>query len=308
MTTTASSIVQDQVVPDSAVTFEQYRRLLFSIAYRMLGSAVDAEDVVQDCFVRWLQAGDAADSPKAYLSSIAVRLCIDRLRSARAQREIYVGPWLPEPIPTAEQPDLVESAVLTESLSLAFLVLLERLNPVERAVFLLREVFDYGYDEIAAIVDKSEANCRQIHHRARARIDAGRPRFTVSDEEHARLTEEFLRAGAEGDVERLVGLLAEDVVFTGDGGGKARTALKQVRGAANVVRGLLGGIRWLPPGTQARLETINGEPGILLHVDGQPVQAVVLGVENGRIARIDAVLNPDKLGAFAGSSPLPLGS
>jgi RNA polymerase sigma-70 factor (ECF subfamily) len=303
-------IGQDQGVETqtaAAETFERYRRLLFSIAYRMLGSAADAEDVVQDCFVRWLQAGEVAESPKAYLSAIGVRLCIDRLRSARAQREVYVGPWLPEPIPTADQPDLVETAALAESLSLAFLVLLERLNPVERAVFLLRDVFDYRYDEIAAIVGRSEANCRQIHHRARQQIETGRPRFAVSDEEPARLTEEFLRASAEGDVDRLVGMLAEDVVFTGDGGGKMRTALKQIRGADKVVRGLVGGIRWLPPGTQARLETINGQPGILLHVDGEPVQAVVLGVEHGRITRIDAVLNPDKLRAFTKESPLPLG-
>jgi RNA polymerase sigma-70 factor (ECF subfamily) len=282
----------------AAETFERYRRLLFSIAYRMLGSAADAEDVVQDCFVRWLQAGEVAESPKAYLSAIAVRLCIDRLRSARAQREVYVGSWLPEPIPTADQPDLVETAALAESLSLAFMVLLERLNPVERAVFLLRDVFDYGYDEIAAIVGRSEANCRQIHHRARQQIHAGRPRFEVSHEEQARLTEEFMRAGAEGDVDRLVGMLAEDVVFTGDGGGKVRTALNQVHGREKVMRGLLGGIKWLPPGTRARLEPINGEPGIVLHVDGEPVQAIVLGVERGKITRIDAVLNPDKLIAF----------
>lgn len=209
-----------------------------------------------------------------------------------------MGPWLPEPIPTADQPDLVETAALAESLSLAFLVVLERLSPLERAVFLLREVFDYGYGEIARIVDKSEANCRQIHHRARGRIAAGRPRFAVSYEEQARLTEQFLRASAEGDVGRLVGMLTEDVVFTGDGGGKMRTAVKQIRGADRVVRGLLGAIRWMPAGLQARLEPINGQPGILLHVDGQPFQAIVLGVENGRISRIDAVLNPEKLGAF----------
>lgn len=280
--------------PDPAAVFEQYRRLLFAIAYRMLGSATDAEDVVQDCFVRWFQSGQSAESPKSYLSSVAVNLCIDRLRSARAHREVYVGPWLPEPIAT-DQPELGESVALTESLSFAFLLLLERLNPVERAVFLLREVFEYGYDEVAAAVGKSEANCRQIHHRARQRI-GDRPRFRVSYQEHERITAEFLQAASTGDVARLTALLAEDVVFRGDGGGKVRTALKEVKGRDNVTRGLFGGIKWLPAGTQPRLLTANGQPAILLHVNGEPVQLVLLQVGDGQIRRIDSVLNPEKLG------------
>jgi len=294
-------ITEEQLVaiPDSSAIFEQYRRLLFAIAYRMLGSATDAEDVVQDCFVRWLQSGQSADSPKSYLSSVAVNLCIDRLRSARARREVYVGPWLPEPI-AVDQPELGESVALTESLSFAFLQMLERLNPVERAVFLLREVFEYGYDEIAAAVGKSEANCRQIHHRARQRI-GDRPRFRVSYQEHERITAEFLHAAATGDVARLAALLAEDVVFTGDGGGKVRTALKEVRGRANVTRGVFGGLKWMPGGIQTRLITANGQPAILVHVDGEPVQVVLLEVQDGQIRRINAVLNPDKLRRVTGA-------
>ncbi len=174
-------------------TFNQYRVLLFSIAYRMLGSATDAEDIVQEAFLRWLQADEAAvQSPKAYLSTVVVRLCIDQQRSAKAQREVYIGSWLPEPILTDTQHELTETTILAESLSFAFLVMLESLGPLERAVFLLREVFDYEYTEIAAIVGKSEANCRQVFHRAQRHLGEHRSRFNASHEQQERITHQFL--------------------------------------------------------------------------------------------------------------------
>src|SRR5438067_10536802 len=224
--------------------FNQYRALLFSIAYRMLCNATDAEDIVQEAFVRWLQASDGEiQSPKAFLSTVVTRLCIDQLRSARARRELYVGPWLPEPIPTDQRQDLTETAILGESLSFAFLVMLESLGPLERAVFLLREVFDYDYAEIAAIVGKSEAYCRQVLHRAHQHLGQRRPRFDVSHEQQERITTQFLRASTNGDMEGLLNLLTDDIVFVGDGGGKARAGLKPVRGADKVVRGFLGNLR-----------------------------------------------------------------
>src|SRR5436305_5443299 len=217
--------------------FNQYRALLFSIAYRMLGSATDAEDIVQEAFLRWLQASDEEiQSPKAFLSTVVTRLCIDQLRSARAQREQYVGPWLPEPIPTGQRQDLTETAVLAESLSFAFLVMLESLGPLERAVFLLREVFDYDYSEIAAIVGKSEANCRQVLHRAHQHLGQRRPRYDVSHEQQERITSQFMHATTSGDMQGLLNLLTDDIVFTADSGGKVRAGLKPVHGPDKVAR------------------------------------------------------------------------
>jgi RNA polymerase sigma-70 factor (ECF subfamily) len=268
--------------------FNQYRALLFSIAYRMLGSATDAEDIVQEAFLRWLQASDEEiQSPKAFLSTVVTRLCIDQLRSARAQREQYVGPWLPEPIPTDQRQDLTETAILAESLSFAFLVMLESLGPLERAVFLLREVFDYDYAEIAAIVGKSEAYCRQVLHRARQHLTQRRPRFEVSREQQERITSQFLRASLGGDMQGLLNLLAEDVVFAADSGGKAW--------AGKVARGVLGGRRFLPPGIQGSIEEVNGRPAIVGYVDGRPVIVLLLHIEGERIRSIYQVVNPDKL-------------
>lgn len=276
--------------------FNQYRALLFSIAYRMLGSATDAEDIVQEAFLRWLQASDEEiQSPKAFLSTVVTRLCIDQLRSARAQREQYVGPWLPEPIPTDQRQDLTETAILAESLSFAFLVMLESLGPLERAVFLLREVFDYDYAEIAAIVGKSEAYCRQVLHRARQHLKQRRPRFEVSREQQERITSQFLRASLGGDMQGLLNLLAEDVVFAADSGGKAWAGLKPVHGADKVARGVLGGRRFLPPGIQGSIEEVNGQPAIVGYVDGRPVIVSLLHIEGERIRSIYQVVNPDKL-------------
>jgi RNA polymerase sigma-70 factor (ECF subfamily) len=276
--------------------FNQYRTLLFSIAYRMLGSATDAEDIVQEAFLRWLQASDEKiQSPKAFLSTVVTRLCIDQLRSARAQRELYVGPWLPEPLPTSQRQDLTETAILAESLSFAFLVMLENLGPLERAVFLLREVFDYDYAEIAAIVGKSEANCRQVLHRARQHLEQRRPRFEVSHERQEHITSQFLHVSLGGDMQGLLNLLADDVVFAADSGGKAYGGLKPVQGADKVARGVLGGRRFLPTGIQARIEEINGQPAIVGYVDGRPVIVLLLSIEGELIRNIYQVVNPDKL-------------
>ncbi len=276
--------------------FEQYRVLLFSIAYRMLGSATDAEDIVQEAFLRWMQEERReVQSPKAYLSTIVVRLCLDQLRSARARREVYVGPWLPEPIATGQRQELVDTPVLAESLSFAFLVLLENLRPLERAVFVLREVFDYEYAEIAAMLGKSEANCRQVFHRAQQRLEERRSPFAVPQEQQQqRLADQFLRASASGDMQALLNLLTEEVVFVGDGGGKVRVG-HRVRGPRNVARGTLAGLRPLLSVMQARIEEINGQPAIVGYVDGRPYGAVFLDLEGERIRAIYAVVNPDKL-------------
>jgi RNA polymerase sigma-70 factor (ECF subfamily) len=276
--------------------FNQYRWLLFSIAYRMLSSATDAEDIVQEAFLRWLQASEEeVQSPRAYLSTVVVRLCIDQLRSARAQREVYVGPWLPEPVPTGQYQELTETAVLAESLSFAFLVMLENLGPLERAVLLLREVFEYEYAEIAAIVGKSETNCRQTLHRARQHLGQRRARFDVSRRQQEHITSQFLHAITSGDMQGLLNLLTDDVVFTADGGGKAKAGVKPVRGRNNVARGTLSGLRSLLPVMQTRIEEVNGQPAIAGYVDGRLYGVVILDFENGHVRSIYAVLNPDKL-------------
>jgi len=264
----------------------------------MLGSATDAEDIVQEAFLRWLQESDEekVQSPRAYLSTVVVRLCIDQLRSAKVQREIYVGPWLPEPIPTGQYQELSERAVLTESLSFAFLVMLESLGPLERAVFLLREVFDYDYAEIAAIVGKSEANCRQTLHRAHQHLGQHRPRFDVSHEQQERITYQFLRASVSGDMQGLLNLLADDIVFTGDSGGKAQAGLRPVHGADKVARGMLGGLsKWLPPRVQPRVEEVNGQLAIVGYLDDYPYGVMILDIAGERVRGVYVVLNPDKL-------------
>lgn len=283
--------------------FEQYRVLLFSIAYRLLGSATDAEDIVQEAFIRWMQ-GDAhkARSPKAYLSTIVVRLCIDQLRSARERREVYVGPWLPEPIATRQRQELVDIPVLAESLSFAFLVLLENLAPLERVVFVLREVFAYDYAEIATMVEKSEANCRQIFHRAQQHLEERRSRFAVSREQQQRVTQQFLRASSGGDMEGLLNLLTEEAVFTGDGGGKVRVG-HRVHGPNKVARGTLAGLRPLLSVMQARIEEINGQPAIVGYLDGRPYGVVLLDLDGERIRNIYAVLNPEKLRWVSDDTP-----
>lgn len=290
--------------------FEGHRPLLFSIAYRMLGSVMEAEDAVQEAYLRWERAeGSGVRSPRSYLSTVVARLCVDQLRSARARRERYVGPWLPEPLLSEGSPGgglaAVESDRVDDTLSMAFLVLLESLSPVERAVFLMREVFGYGYAEISAVVGKSEANCRQISHRARAAVAARRPRFDSSPEQEERLTKSFLAASANGDTEALLSLLAEDVTLYSDGGGKALAARNPIHGPANVARFLFGIIGKAPPGFSVRRVTVNGHPGLVAYFgDGRPQSVVSLEVSEGRIRAIRIVVNPDKLRAL---SPLSRG-
>jgi RNA polymerase sigma-70 factor (ECF subfamily) len=279
----------------SAQAFDEYRGYLFSLAYRMLSSATDAEDIVQEAFVRWLQTGDEeVQSPKAYLSTIVVRLCINQAESARARREVYIGSWLPEPILTSQHPEMVETAMLSETLSFAFLVLLEQLGPLERAVFLLREVFEYDYPEIAEMVDKSATNCRQILRRAHHHLDQYRPRFAASREQQVHLTEQFLRASTSGEMQGLLNLLTDDIVFIGDGGGKAPVALKPIHGPDKVARGTSGGLRFFSQ-MQTRMEEVNGKPAIVGYLDGHPCGVLICEIEGERIRQIYAVVNPEKL-------------
>ena len=276
--------------------FDEYRPLLFSIAYRMLGSVMDAEDMVQEAFLRWQNApaGDV-HSPKAYLVTVVTRLCLDQLKSARSQREEYIGPWLPEPLVTEGRQEVAEAVMLSESLSMAFLVMLESLTPTERAVFLLREVFDYEYREIADILDKSEEAVRQMAHRARGHVQARRPRFHASREQTQRLLLRFSETLATGDMTGLLALLAPDVTVWSDGGGKVTAARKPVQGRERVARFMLGLVRTAPPGFTPRLAEINGQPGIIGYVDGQPVLTLTLDVAEDSITGVRFVLNPDKL-------------
>jgi RNA polymerase sigma-70 factor (TIGR02957 family) len=280
--------------------FDELRPLLFSIAYRMLGSVGDAEDIVQESFLRLERArrdGTAIESPRGFLTTVVTRLAIDQLRSARVRRETYHGPWLPEPVLAADEPDPAEVAEMSDSLSLSFLVLLETLSPVERAVFLLREVFDYGYDEIAEIVDKSEANCRQIFTRARRRIDEGKPRFETDRAQQRELAERFVEAFLSGDVQGLIELIAPDAVFYGDGGGKGRGLPRPVYGRDRIGR-LLGAFeaegRRL--GARSQPTWVNGQPGVInLDADGALINVMAFEISDGQVQAIRSIINPDKL-------------
>ena len=242
-------------------TYEALRPHAFAIAYRMLGSVAEAEDVVQEALLR-LHRTDAVEHPRAFVATVVTRLAIDQLRSARARRETYVGPWLPEPVVTEWRPD-------DESVSMALLVTLERLNPVERAVFLLHDVFDYGYDEIAEIVGKTCENCRQLALRARRHVEARRTRFETSREQRERLAARFFEAIREGDLDGLVTLLAEDAVATGDGGGKGEARATPLVGGAKIARFMLGLARLGERRAYAyEFVELNGEPGMLIREDG----------------------------------------
>jgi RNA polymerase sigma-70 factor (ECF subfamily) len=281
--------------------YEELRPLMFSIAYRMLGSASEAEDVVQEAFLRYHRessAGTAIDSPKAYLSTITTRLAIDQLRSARVRRERYVGTWLPEPVVTDAESDVETQVETADSLSMAFLVLLESLTPVERAVFLLHDVFEYGYDDIAAVVGRTEQNCRQIAVRARRQVDAKRPRFEADRRRREELAQRFFEAVTRGDEQGLLGLLADDVVAYGDGGGKVPAIPQPVYGRDRVVRLMIGAAeRGQQLGVRgASFVEINGQPGALfLDEDDRPLVAVTLDIADDVVQTIRAVGNPDKL-------------
>ena len=284
----------------------EYRPLLFSIAYGMTGSVGDAEDIVQDAFLgltRTRQAGTTIANPKAYLTTAVTRLGINYLRSARVRRETYVGDWLPEPVVVpADGPGPAEHAELADSLSMAFLVLLEALSPVERAVFMLREVFGYGYPEVARITGKTEVNCRQIFARARQRIAAGgRARDSAPTParrgEGEELARRFFEAAAGGDMDALLGMLAPDVVLHGDGGGKAQAIGKPLAGRQRVGRLLVVGLRRSRTfGASLRLAWVNGQPGAVMYdAAGRVVGVVELDVADGVVQTIRAVVNPDKL-------------
>jgi RNA polymerase sigma-70 factor (TIGR02957 family) len=288
--------------------YTRYRPLMFSIAYRMTGSVSDAEDIVQEAFLRAAKAKDKdADNTKAYLATITTRLAIDHLRSARVRRESYVGTWLPEPLVAAateplladDAPGPAERAEMSDSLSMAFLVLLESLSPPERAVFLLREVFGYGYGEIAEAVDKSEAACRQIFARARRRIDEGRPRFETSRAEGEELAGLFLAAARGGDMGSLFERLAPDVLFFGDSGGMGETTfIAPVVGrerVAEVVRVQIA--RTIELGASLQASWVNGQPGLLAYdADGGLIAVIALDMLDGLVQAIRVVANPHKLG------------
>ena len=275
---------------DATQAFVAHRNLLFTVAYEMLGSAADAEDVLQETWLRW-RAVDLATvrDRRAYLVRVTTRQALSHLRVLGRRKESYVGPWLPEPLLTT--PDVAEDIELADSVSMAMMLVLETLAPTERAVFVLREVFDLGYDEIAAAVDKSAAAVRQIAHRARAHVAARRPRGTTSAAETRRTVEAFRQAVETGDLRRLLDVLAPDVVLLTDGGGVVRAALEPVVGAAPVAR-VLGGIAGAASLHPAR---VNGGPALVVRLDGEVDTVVALRVDDGRVTGLYAVRNPEKL-------------
>ncbi|MFI7410436.1 RNA polymerase sigma-70 factor [Streptomyces sp. NPDC049627] len=278
--------------------FEELRPLLSAIAYRILGSVSEAEDAVQEAWLRYEASPTRPASPKAFLSAVVTRISIDVLRSARVRRETYVGAWLPEPLLTDPYEDPARSAELADSVSMAALLLLERLSPLERAVFVLREVFGFGFPEVASSVGRSEAACRQLATRARRHMEAGRPRFEADRREREELAARFFDALREGDVDGLRELLAADVQMVGDGGGKAPQLARSVFGADNVARVLAANFPLLMR-IDATLEPheVNGQPGAVLRDrDGKVLNTLALDVLDGRIQTIRSVQNPDKLG------------
>jgi RNA polymerase sigma-70 factor, ECF subfamily len=281
--------------------YVELRPLVFSIAYRMLASVSEAEDIVQEAFLRYhrtLSEGTQVESPRAFLSTVTTRLSIDHGRSARARRETYVGEWLPEPLLTdPSAPDPARHAEDADSLSMAFLLVLERLSPVERAVFLLRDVFAYDFDEIAEIVGKSEPNCRQLAVRARRHVAEGKPRFEASRVERQELATRFFAALGEGDMDDLVGLLAGDVVVHGDGGGNGPSWGRPIVGRANVARLMHGlGEQMRELAIEICQVEINGQPGALVFApDGRLTNVFSLEIADGAVQVIRSVINPDKL-------------
>jgi RNA polymerase sigma-70 factor (ECF subfamily) len=284
-------------------SFEEHRAHLFGIAYRMLGQVAEAEDQVQETFIRW-QRSERPDvqSLRAYLTTIITRLCIDHLRSAQHQREQYVGMWLPEPLVALDDRDPASAAQLADSVTNAFLLLMEALSPVERAVFLLREVFGYEYDEVSRIVGKSEANCRQMLARSRTHLVARRPRFQVSPDHAEKLVEQFQRMCSSGDTDGLISMLSEDAAIYADGGGKASAVRKPVLGATAVARFLIAVYQKAGPQVRVQPVIINAEPGALVFIADKLEQAITFELEDNRIRAIYVVRNPDKLEHLVGQS------
>jgi RNA polymerase sigma-70 factor (ECF subfamily) len=278
--------------------FEQLRPLLFAIAYRILSSVSDAEDAVQETWLRYQASPTTPASAKAFLSAVVTRISIDVLRSARVRREEYTGPWFPEPLLTDPYEDPERSAELADSLSIAALLLLERLSPLERAVFVLKEVFGFGFPEIASAVGRSEAACRQLAVRARRHMDAGRPRFEADRREREKLAARFFDALREGDIDGLRELLAADVQMVGDGGGKAPQLARSIIGTDNVARVLASIFPWLVRiDVTVQPHQVNGQPGAIFRDrDGKVLNTLALDILDGQIQTIRSVINPDKLG------------
>jgi RNA polymerase sigma-70 factor (ECF subfamily) len=290
----------------SEAGFENYRPYLFSIAYRMLGSVMEAEDMVQETYLRYQSAArESIRSTKSWLSTVTTRLCLDHLRSARVQREEYIGPWLPEPILTGSyaEGDPAQKHARLESISMAFMVLLESLSPLERAVFLLREVFEYEYKEISRIVEEDEAYCRQLFHRAKSHLEDHRPRFEPSPSAHRRLVNEFMRVLASGETDGLEDLLVEDVMWTADGGGKVTAARKPVVGRETIVKLVNRLVELRPPGTSIKMAEVNGLPALTVYVDERLFGVMDLELEGDRIRAIRFVVNPDKLAHLSRGEP-----
>ncbi|MGW0706226.1 RNA polymerase sigma-70 factor [Streptomyces sp. NPDC002643] len=295
--------MNDHVTDPSTEAFVAHRDLLFTVAYEILGSAADAEDVLQETWLRWVEVDLArVRDPRAYLVRITTRQALNRLRALKRRKETYVGPWLPEPLLTT--PDVAEDVELSESLSLALMFILETLSPTERAVFVLREVFDIGYEDIAAAIDKSPAAVRQIAHRARRHVDARRPRTPVSPEEARATLESFQRALETGDVRGLLDVLAPDVVFVSDGGGLKRAALQPVVGADKVLRYMAGSMGKAGGTLVGELTTVNGNPGLILRLDGEIDGVLAFRVENARVTGLYYVRNPEKLTRVESATPL----
>jgi len=284
----------------AAETFENERAHLFAVAYRMLASATEAEDVVQEAWLRFSTSSEAEPaSPRAYLTTIVVRLALDQIKSARTRRETYVGTWLPEPVAVGGSTSPESSVELAESLSLAFLLVLERLTPLERAAFLLREVFDHSFEEVAAILGTTEDASRKLVTRARAHVDEGRARFTAPPAKKAELLQAFVGACMTRNTESLSQLLRADVVARSDGGGKVIAALRPIFGPDRVARFLMGAMKKFPPGAWPELVSINGEMGVLLRDESLVRAVVTVSVHEGQIADVFIVNNPDKLERIA---------
>ena len=276
--------------------FETYRSRLFGLAYRLLGSRSDAEDVVQDAWLRWHQADrNAIRDTEAWLVTATTRLGIDRLRLARTEREHYPGPWLPEPLTVDESPTPEGQADIGSQVSLAFLSLLERLGPEERAAFLLKEIFDYDYAQVAQLIGHSEANCRQMVHRARQRLQAERPRFQVAPDKHRRLLERFMVAAETGDQASIVDLLDTNARLVSDGGGKVTAVIRPLEGAERIARLYAAVASRVGGQTQCRIGYVNGEPAILRWHQGQLHSITTITIDGDRITQVLSVLNPDKL-------------
>lgn len=287
-------------------TFVAHRNLLFTVAYEMLGSAADAEDVLQETWLRWVKVDlERVQDPRAYLVRITTRQALNRLRSMTRRKEAYVGQWLPEPLITA--PDVAEDVELSESLSMALMCVLETLSPTERAVFVLREVFDVDYDEIAAAVEKSPDAVRQIAHRARRHVDARRPRRTASASETRAAVESFRHALETGDLQGLLDVLAPDVVLVSDGGGIKQAAMRPVVTADKVARFIFGGIAKFTVTFDCEPTEVNGSPALVLHVNGEMDGVLAVRVEDGRISGMYYVRNPEKLTRVGAETRLTLG-